>query len=140
MDDYNDQSSSEHTNVGDDFRGRSNALPWVLFGITAGVLVALTIVMVRQVSAERDRSNAEAAAHVKQTARADAAELALTTVTGRAQALERQVKVAEAERDTLEAKVKALESKAARAPAAPPPAKKAPAKKKASGPAKKKRR
>lgn len=122
-------------------------LPWILFGVTGGVLVALTLVLLHFVFSERERADAQAQANVLETARADKAELALRQAKAKVEPLEEQVKALTAERDELLDKVKLAalnadkpSSDAAVNPAPVPPkpvVKKAAAKKK---PVKKKKR
>jgi uncharacterized protein YlxW (UPF0749 family) len=103
---------------------RPSLLPWVLFGVTAGVLVALSIVLVRQVSVERTRADTEAQAHANEVAHAEKSDQALLAANARVQPLQLEVKTLTEERDALAAKVKALEASkvAAVKPLAPPAA------------------
>lgn len=140
--DYSAETPIEETNVTGSFQRRTSLLPWVLFGITAGVLAALTIVLLRQASSERQRADLEAQGHANEVAHAEKAELAAIAANAKVGPLEEQVRALNEERDTLVAKVKALEeSKPAVVAAAPPPpvVKKPPAKKTKSVKKKKRR-
>lgn len=121
-------------------------LPWILFGVTAGILAALAVVLIRQVSAESLRADEQAQAHANETARAEKAEIALTQMRAKVEPLQAQVEALTAERDELSGRVRALALEAAKGGSDPavkapgpakPPAKKL-AKKKTSK--KKKRR
>lgn len=124
-------------------------LPWILFGVTAGILAALTVVLIRQASSESQRADEAAQANANTTARAEKAELALTQLRTKVEPLEKQIEALAGERDELSQRVKTLETAAKEGAAAPasavkpapapakPPAKKI-AKKKATK--KKKRR
>jgi len=107
--DYSAETPIENTNVTGAYQRRSTLLPWVLFGITAGVLAALTIVLLRQASIERQRADAEAQAHANEVARAEKAELAASAANAKVAPLEEQVKSLTDERDAMVAKVKAME-------------------------------
>ena len=118
-------------------------LPWILFGVTAGVLVALAFVLLRQASVERERADEQAQAHANETARAEKAEIALTQLRAKVEPLQTQLEALTAERDELSGRVRAMALDAAKATpdgtksaVAKPPATKT-AKKK---PVKKKRR
>ena len=89
-------------------------LPWILFGITAGVLAALTVVLIRQVSTERERADEQAQAHANETAHAEKAELALTQMRTKLEPLQAQVEALTAERDELSGRVRALALEAAK--------------------------
>ncbi len=123
MSDYSAETPIENTNVTGAYQRRSTLLPWVLFGITAGVLAALTIVLLRQASIERQRADAEAQAHANEVARAEKAELAASTANAKVAPLEEQVKSLTDERDAMVAKVKSMEDSkaAAKTEAAPGP-------------------
>lgn len=117
-------------------------LPWVLFGVTAGILAALSIVLIRQISLERQRADEQAQGNANATARAEKAELAVEQMKTQVSPLEEQVKKLTAERDELDARNRSLTLEAAKATGAPAPTRtaapaKAPAKKK---PVKKKKK
>ena len=123
MSDYSAETPIENTNVTGAYQRRSTLLPWVLFGITAGVLAALTIVLLRQASIERQRADAEAQGHANEVARAEKAELAAAAANAKVAPLEEQVKSLTDERDAMVAKVKSMEENkaAAKTEAAPGP-------------------
>ncbi len=108
-------------------------LPWILFGVTAGLLAALGVVTLRLVSAQNHRADEQSLARANETARAQKAELALTEMKAKLEPLEQQVQALAVERDELSGRVRALSLEVAKAaagaksvPAAPtkPPAKK----------------
>ncbi|MBS1150114.1 MAG: hypothetical protein H6Q89_1812 [Myxococcaceae bacterium] len=147
LSDYSAETPIDQTSITGALRRPPSLLPWILFGVTAGVLAALTLVLVRQVSAERERADEQAQAHANETARAEKAELALTQLRLKVEPLEAQVEALTTERDELSGRVRTLALEAAKATpespaevkptaAAKPPAKKL-AKKK---PVKKKKR
>ena len=110
MSDYSSENPVDQTNVTGAYqRPRSSLLPWVLFGITAGVLAALTIVLLRQTSIERQRADTEAQGHANAVARAEKAELAVAAANDKVAPLEEQVKTLTDERDAMVAKVKSVE-------------------------------
>ena len=114
MSDYSAENSIEQTNVTGSHRGRTSLLPWVLFGITAGLLAALGVVLLRQASSERQRADLEAQGHANEVARAEKAELAAATAGANVALLQGQAKALIDERAALLAKVMALEENKAR--------------------------
>lgn len=77
MSDDSVETPIDQTLITGAMRRPPSLLPWILFGVTAGVLAALSLVLVRQVSAERERADEQAQAHANESARAEKAELAL---------------------------------------------------------------
>ena len=140
MPNYTAETPIERTNVTGSYQRRQSLLPWVLVGITAGVLAAMTIVLLRQASIERQRADAEAQGHANAVARAEAAELASSAANAKLLPLEEQVKTLTDERDAMSAKVKAMEDNRAAKAAPPPPPTVTKSSKKTSKSAKKKRK
>lgn len=142
-----DNIQTDQTAVTGALRRPPSLLPWILFGVTAGVLAALTIVLVGQVSAERQRASEQAQLHANSSARAERGELALGQLKEKVAPLEEQVQALTVERDELSGRVRALSLEAAKgAPEAAPVVAQAPAKEavkkagKKKKPVKKKRR
>jgi hypothetical protein len=96
-------------------------LPWILFGVTAGVLCAGALVLFRQIAVERERADEQAQSQANEAARAEKAELALTQMRVKLEPLEMQVQALITERDELAARVRALSLEAAKVAAAPAP-------------------
>lgn len=143
MSDYSAETPIENTNVTGAYQRRSSLLPWVLFGVTAGVLAALTIVLLRQASIERQRADTEAQGHANEVARAEKAELAAAAAVAKLAPLEEQVKNLTDERDAMSAKVKSMEDNKATVktePAGPVAVTKSPPKKGTKKPVRKKKR
>jgi uncharacterized membrane protein YvbJ len=112
--DYSAETPIDQTNVTGAYRRPGTPLlPWVLVGITAGILAAITIVLLRSASAERQRADTEAQAHANAVARADKAELKTLAESAKVEPLEEQVKSLTEERDTLVAKLKQLDEQRA---------------------------
>lgn len=126
MSDDSVETPIDQTMITGALRRPPSLVPWVIVGITAGLLAALTVVLIRQVSAERRRANEMTQAHAAETARADKAELALIQAKARLAPLEEQVKELTAERDELKGRIRTLMLEAAKssgATKAPEPAK-----------------
>lgn|GEM_PF-3041949 len=136
-----DYVQTDETGLTGAVRRPPSLLPWILFGVTAGVMAALSILLLRQVQAESQRADDQAQAHANEMARAEKAELDLTQMRVKLEPLQKQVDALISERDDLAARVRVLTLSAVKEPEkkvepTKPPAKKVTKKK----PTKRKRR